>query len=148
MKKILYFTWPVILIALLLIGRKILTDENTSGSAVGARLYRQHCANCHMEQGQGLRGLIPPLAQADYVTERGAELACGIVNGYDSALVVNGITYRQPMPGIEGLSEYEITQLINYLKSAWGAQGPTVSFEAVQNALDSCNQQQALRNPR
>jgi mono/diheme cytochrome c family protein len=138
MKKVLYFTWPLLLIALLWGGRRLIEEEGQATQRVGATLYQQHCANCHMDAGQGLRGLIPPVAQADYVAERGAELACGIVNGYAEPLVVNGQTYQQPMPPIEGLSEYEITQLINYLKTAWGPQGEPVRFPAVQAALDSC----------
>jgi hypothetical protein len=91
-----------------------------------------------MEQGQGLRKLIPPLAQSDYVALHGAELACGIIRGYEGPMVVNGVTYRQPMPAIEGLSPYELTVLINYLKTAWGPQGEPVIFADVDAAVDSC----------
>lgn len=128
----------MLLIAALFVGRYFFLGE--SEGTAGAQLYQAHCANCHMEQGQGLGKLIPPVAQADYVAEHGAELACGIVYGYQDSMVVNGTTYWQPMPGVEGLSPYEITTLINYLKTAWGPQGEPVAFAAVEAALDSCAQ--------
>ncbi len=31
----------------------------------GKILYEYYCANCHMEDGSGLEGLIPPVAGAD-----------------------------------------------------------------------------------
>jgi mono/diheme cytochrome c family protein len=139
-KRILSFTWPLLIIAALFGGRYLFLGKS-QGSA-GEKLYQQHCANCHMEQGQGLRGLIPPVANADYVAAHGGELACGIVNGYYDSMVVNGVTYRQPMPAIEGLSPYEITTLINYLKTEWGPQGEPVTFAEVEAALDSCQRQQ------
>lgn len=137
-KKILYFAWPVLLIAALFAGKALLDESEKGPYAAGKRVYDTHCANCHMEEGQGLRGLYPPVAHADYVAERGAELACGIINGYAEPLVVNGQTYRQAMPPIEGLSDYEVTQVINYIKTAWGPQGEPVEFENVQNTLTEC----------
>ncbi len=138
MKKALYFLWPLLILALI-IGLRYIKDQDDSQQELGAQLYQTHCANCHMESGQGLGKLYPPLAGADFVAEGGAELACGIVNGYADTLVVNGVAYSRPMPGIKTLSDYEITQIIHYIKTAWGPQGGTVSFKAVQAALENCN---------
>ncbi|MEM9983947.1 MAG: cytochrome c [Bacteroidota bacterium] len=137
MKKALYFLWPLLILALIM-GLRYMRDQDDSQQELGAQLYQTHCATCHMEAGQGLGKLYPPVAGSDFVAARGAELACGIVNGYADTLVVNGVTYSRPMPGIKTLSDYEITQIINHIKTAWGAQGEPVNFKSVQVALEEC----------
>ncbi len=137
MKKAFYFIWPVLLIAALF-GIKALMDGNQSDFEAGQQVYEVYCINCHMEQGEGLRGLYPPVASSDYVADHGVEMACGIVHGYQDSMLVNGVMYRQAMPGVEVLSDYEVTQVINYIKTAWGPQGELVEFEEVRATLETC----------
>ncbi|RMG59730.1 MAG: cytochrome c [Bacteroidetes bacterium] len=138
----LTFLWPVLLI-LLLFGLKTVMDKSRGGA--GRVLYEKHCANCHMEQGEGLRGLYPPLAGADYVAAHEADMACLIRYGRREPLTVNGISYSQIMPGNPGLAPSELTALVNYIKTAWDENGETVSFGAVQAALDSCEGQEIVQ---
>lgn len=137
----LVFFWPVALI-LLMFGVKALLDQGRGGA--GRVLYEKHCANCHMEAGEGLRGLYPPLAGADYVAAHGADMACLIRYGRREPLVVNGITYTQIMPGNEGLAPSELVALISYIKTAWDPAGQPVTFAEVQAALDSCAGQEVV----
>ena len=79
----------------------------------GAILYTNFCANCHMETGEGLRGLIPPLAKSDYLAAHRADLACLIRNGQRGKIVVNGVEYnQQEMLGIKKLSDLEYRDAI------------------------------------
>lgn len=86
----------------------------------GRNLYQTHCANCHMEDGGGLRQLIPPLAGADYLKQNPAAVVHGIVYGMKGPLVVNGISYNHPMPGNKELTEFQIVNIVNYINQAWG----------------------------
>ncbi|MEL7159627.1 MAG: cytochrome c [Bacteroidota bacterium] len=86
----------------------------------GHNLYDQHCANCHMEEGTGLRQLIPPLAGSDYLRDNPREVVRGIRYGMEGPMVVNGVAYHQPMPGNDELSEFQIVNIVNYLNRAWG----------------------------
>ena len=52
----------------------------------GAALYRYYCASCHMEEGQGLRGLFPPIAGSDYLEKHFDQLPCIIKNGMEEKL--------------------------------------------------------------
>ena len=93
----------------------------------GHNLYDQHCANCHMEDGSGLRGLIPPLAGADFLAENPRQTVRGIRYGMEGPLIVNGVTYNEPMPGNRELSEFQIVNIVNYINSAWGNDYPPVT---------------------
>jgi len=92
----------------------------------GQRLYAQHCAGCHGEQGQGLGQLIPPLAGADYLPAHAAELPCLIRRGLRGPIVVNGVSYNGWMLGVQDtvahkkLSPAQLTNLLNYVESHWG----------------------------
>ena len=101
----------------------------------GHALYDQHCANCHMEEGVGLRQLIPPLAGSDYLRENPAEVVRGIVYGMEGPMTVNGVTYNQPMPGNEELTEFQVVNIVNYINSAWGNDYPEITVTQTREWL-------------
>lgn len=104
----------------------------------GKVLYEYHCANCHMENGAGLAGLIPPLADSDYLMENQSKLACIIRNGISDTLRVNGFLYEQPMAGVPQLNAVEINNIINYINHAWGNDYGLSRVGEVQKALEDC----------
>lgn len=86
----------------------------------GKNLYAQHCASCHMDDGKGLGKLIPPLANSDWLKNNQEKLTCLIINGIEGEIVVNDTAYNQPMPGNGELSDFQVTNIINYINHAWG----------------------------
>ena len=132
-KKVLALL-PLLLFGLIFL-LNILTNRN---EAKGALLYKNYCANCHMDQGEGLRGLIPPLAKADYLQKHQGDLACIIRYGMKGEIVVNGQSYKQAMPGNAELSDIEITNLINYINRQWGNEIPERSVQQVRKDLAAC----------
>ncbi|MBK7870104.1 MAG: cytochrome c [Saprospiraceae bacterium] len=104
----------------------------------GEILYHNFCENCHMEDGTGLRGLIPPLANADFVKNDPVRMACIIRYGMKGEVIVNDTTYSQEMPGVPKLTDFEITNVINYINQAWGNDYGYVKFEEVKKALEGC----------
>ena len=128
--------WPVALIGLIALFWTFTGEKNR----VGSRLYEIHCANCHMEEGQGLRGLIPPLAAADYVQSHGADMACLIVYGIDQPMTVNGRIYRQPMPGNDQLRPKDIAEILNFVRNSWGNETEEMlNSKEIDEALKDCN---------
>ncbi|MBK6621375.1 MAG: cytochrome c [Saprospirales bacterium] len=108
------------------------------GFPQGERLYTYHCANCHMDDGSGLEGLIPPLAGSDFLAAYPAEVPCIIRYGVKKEIEVKGKTYEQEMAGIPELNEYEITNIINYIHHAWGNELGYRNPEEVKSALENC----------
>jgi mono/diheme cytochrome c family protein len=104
----------------------------------GEKLYAQHCAGCHGDQGQGLARLIPPLAGSDYLVDHRQELACLLRNGQNEVIVVNGVGYHNIMPGNKKLSTAQLTNLLNYVESHWGNEAAPRTIQQVQNQLDAC----------
>lgn len=86
----------------------------------GQALYEEHCQSCHMEEGQGLGELIPPIKGADWVLQDPALIGCVIKNGMEGPVVVNGTTYNKPMPGNKLLSEVDLANLVNYVRELNG----------------------------
>lgn len=104
----------------------------------GGRIYKKACANCHMDSGEGLGALIPPLAGADYLAKNRDLLPCIARYGLRDTIVVNGKTYAENMAGMPGYSDIQVTNLLNYINHAWGNNNPAYSFEEVEQLLLKC----------
>ncbi len=105
----------------------------------GKLYYTSFCSNCHMEGGEGLKGLIPPLAKADYLANFRSELPCIVRKGQKSKIVVNGVEYgQQEMLPIAKLSDFEITNILNYIGTSWGNTEKIWTVDEVRQSLDKC----------
>lgn len=105
----------------------------------GAQLYASHCANCHGEQGQGLKRLIPPVAASDYVAQHREGLPCLIRKGMRGAVVVNGVEYNQVMPGHDDLTDSQIANLLNFVQQNWGNKNQPYTIREASELLGHCN---------
>ena len=104
----------------------------------GERLYAQRCANCHQLDGEGLRGLYPPLKDADFVVENLAGTLCIIKNGRREPMVVNGITYDMAMPA-SGLTNLEIAEIATYIYNEWGYDRGLIDVKKVDSIARKCD---------
>jgi mono/diheme cytochrome c family protein len=104
----------------------------------GQVLYRAHCSNCHQEDGTGLRRLIPPLAQSDYMLADVDRTLCLIKNGLQGPIVVNDTLYNQMMPANAALRDIEIAQIATYIYNRWGHTQGLIPTTRVADALDRC----------
>jgi len=133
MKKILYILIPFVLIPLFIFSLLYFSKGDDKSRA----LYNVHCASCHMDNGEGLRGVIPPL-EARYLSENAQKLPCIIRNGMAGEITVAGQPYNQPMPGNERLSDIEIANLINFIQKEFGKPTKPVSPQQVTEMLTRC----------
>ena len=104
----------------------------------GERLYKTHCANCHMDNGEGLGALIPPLAGADYLGKNREKLPCLVKYGIKDSIVVNGKIYAEEMLGVPTLSDVHITNVLNYINSNWGNSLQPYQLDEVRASLEKC----------
>ena len=100
--------------------------------AAGKALYAGTCSVCHQDNGAGLAGVFPPLAQSDYLTSHTTqELIKVALNGLSGAVKVNGQDYNSTMPPMSQLTDDEIANILTYVQSSWGNSGARVSNEEV-----------------
>lgn len=92
-----------------------------------------------MEDGKGLEQVIPPLAGSDYLVLHKDKIACIIRHGQSGEIVVNGKTFNQVMNPTPELSDFEITNIINYINSSWGNDFGYTKITDVQESLKNCN---------
>lgn len=94
----------------------------------GAEIYRQRCASCHGEQGQGAAGAYPALAGNRAVQMASAANMVQLVvhGGFLPSTAGNPRPYGMPPFGAV-LDEAEIASVVSYVRSAWGNAAPPVS---------------------
>jgi mono/diheme cytochrome c family protein len=96
--------------------------------AQGGRLYQQHCASCHGEQGQGRTGAYPPLAGNRAVTlPVTANLVQVVLNGgFPPATRGNPRPFGMP-PYATVLSDAQVAAVLTYIRGAWDNRAAPVS---------------------
>ncbi len=104
----------------------------------GQQLYITNCSNCHQTDGSGLARVYPPLDTSDYMDDNFEAVACLIRHGISGPLVVNGIEFVQPMPGIPTLTDLEIAEIMTYIYNTWSHSRGLVDVTTVTETLDMC----------
>lgn len=96
----------------------------------GKDIYDGSCKACHMDDGQGLEGTFPPLAQSDYLFADPIRALQQVIEGSHEEMTVNGILYDAIMPA-QDVTENEAVEVVNYILNAWGNDGGEVSLEDI-----------------
>lgn len=103
----------------------------------GILLYKNNCANCHQNKGQGLAALYPPIAGSDYLANKNSVI-CLIKYGQQGPIVVNGKRYNRPMPAQLQLSDLEVAEITTYIYNQWGGETKVTGVKAVTPILKEC----------
>lgn len=101
--------------------------------ARGKEIYTAQCITCHMEQGEGLEGLYPPLAKSDYLMADKKRSIQQVLYGVEGEMTVNGKQYNAAMPGFD-LNDQEVSDVLNYVRNTWGNKGQAIRPEEVKAA--------------
>lgn len=106
----------------------------------GKVLYKNYCADCHGDRGEGIRQLIPPLKNADMAMANYDSIACWIRNGMTGTIMVNGKEYNQIMYPIK-LNEVETANIINYIAEEFLNLDKRISSNDVAKQLRDCKKE-------
>jgi mono/diheme cytochrome c family protein len=97
----------------------------------GQTLYLSNCAKCHQASGQGFPGAISNLATNAVVTSVHPDDIIDVVLKGQAAVGTYGT-----MPGFgASLSDQDIADIANYLRSEWGNHAPTNATPALVTSL-------------
>lgn len=94
----------------------------------GAKLYEEHCAACHGEQGQGVAGAYPALARNRAVTLAVTANLVQVVlyGGFAPSTAGNPRPFGMP-PYAPALSDADVAAVLSHIRAAWGNRAPAVS---------------------
>jgi len=98
----------------------------------GAKLYEQHCAQCHGPRGEGIAGAYPALAGNRAVTmPQTANLVQIVLNGgFAPATAGNPRPFGMP-PYATALGDADLAAVLSHIRSSWGNRAAPVSELAV-----------------
>lgn len=99
----------------------------------GKEVYTAQCITCHMEQGEGIESVYPPLAKSDYLMADKKRSVQQVLYGITGEIKVKGTTYNSDMPGFD-LTDEEVSDVLNYVRNSWGNKGEPVKPEEVKAA--------------
>lgn len=105
---------------------------NASFLKAGAKLYRQHCADCHGSDGKDQGVAYPPLAGNHSLLLESSVNPIRIVlnGGFAPSTAGNPRPYGMP-PFAPFLDDGEVAAVVSYIRNAWGNRGGLVSPEEV-----------------
>ena len=117
---------------LLIITTLVLSVQCSSKFAHGKRAYNKYCADCHMEDGNGVGEIYPSLLRSNYTSDT-ESLPCIIKHGFNDTSTV------MQMNPVEGISDIDITNIINYLSSDLLGKTEEVQIQDIQKIIESCD---------
>ena len=133
MKKIiLTATSILILISFISFQQKPKFDLAAS-SERGKEIYLRNCISCHMDQGEGLEGIFPPVANSDYMLADKKRAIQQTLYGANMEMTVNGKVYNGEMNGFD-ITDEEMSELMNYIFNSFGNKGGTITPADVKAA--------------
>jgi len=91
----------------------------------GAVVYEDHCATCHMPQGEGDEVVCPPVANTNYLNDQQRAIDI-ILHGQDSQITVNEKQYNSPMDSMNYLTDKQVADVLNYISNSWGNKNPMI----------------------
>lgn len=107
------------------------TFDLKASVARGKEIYLAQCITCHMEAGEGVEGIYPPLAKSDYLMADKKRAVTVVMKGMSGPLKINGKAYDGEMTAFD-LSDQETSDILNYIRNSWGNKGEVVKPEDVK----------------
>ena len=98
-----------------------LFQEKTKKESIaeGQEIYQDFCVQCHLNSGEGVSGVFPPLKSSDYLLNNIEKSIAGIKYGLKGKIIVNDEIYNSVMLN-QGLDDEEIADVMNYILNEWG----------------------------
>ena len=99
----------------------------------GKSIYTSQCITCHLEQGEGIEGVYPPLAKSDYLMADKTRSIQQVLYGLNGEITVKGVTYNGVMNSFD-LTDTEVSDVLNYVRNSFGNKGSAISPAEVKAA--------------
>jgi nitrite reductase (NO-forming) len=131
MKKIILTSVTVLVVVTFFSFQKKPKIDLAASSERGKEIYLRNCVSCHMDQGEGLEGIFPPLANSDYLLADKKRAIKQTLYGVSGEMTVNGKVYNGEMNGFD-ITDEEMSDLMNYIFNSFGNKGGIITPEDVK----------------
>ena len=111
--------------------------ESAPKTHPGKMVYMQFCLACHMENGEGVPGLYPTLAQTEWVLGDKRKMIETVLLGMEGPIKVNGEPFNNVMAKMDYLGDKEISDVLTYIRSNFGNQAEAISVSDVNMVRNS-----------
>ena len=130
--KFILSTYSVVVITICL---NLFTKKPLKESLIdGEEIYNDFCAQCHLEDGEGVKGIYPPLANSDFLIDINQTIH-SIKYGLKGPIIVNGEKYNSIMVS-QGLDDEEISDVVNYILNSWGNSTNKIITEEIVKSIN------------
>ena len=126
MRRLIIVTTFLITIVTLMSFQKKQKFDLKASIERGKEVYNAQCITCHMEKGEGVEGVFPPVAKSDYLMADKDRSIKQILAGVNGEMKVNGKVYNGEMPAID-LTDEQVSDVLNYVRNSWGNKGGPVT---------------------
>lgn len=99
--------------------KPIIAKTPDQSIADGKSVFARTCLACHQSEGQGIKGVFPPLAKSDFLNNNKEKAIDAVLFGLKGEITVNGEKYNSVMPG-QSLTDQEVADVLNYVYNNWG----------------------------
>lgn len=99
----------------------------------GKEIYIEQCMSCHLEQGEGIEDVYPPLAKSDYLMADKIRSITNVLHGMTGEIKVNEKSYNGDMTAFD-MTDEQVSDVLNYVRNSWGNKGQAVIPEEVSGA--------------
>lgn len=100
----------------------------------GKKVYDMYCLSCHMEDGNGVPRMNPPLVKTTWVLGDKKKLVAVVLNGMDEEIQINGQSYSNTMAPHDFLKDEEIADVLTYIRNSFGNKASAVTTADVKAA--------------
>tara|TARA_B100000925_G_scaffold256619_1_gene210557 strand:- start:934 stop:1329 length:396 start_codon:yes stop_codon:yes gene_type:complete len=100
----------------------------------GKEIYNDFCSQCHLSDGNGVKGVYPPLANSDFLLDINKTIH-SIKYGLKGPIIVNGEKYNSIMIS-QGLDDEEISDVVNYILNSWGNTSEKIITEEIVSSIN------------
>ena len=102
----------------------------------GKELYNGagSCVACHMPDGKGQKGTVPPLAGSDWLKGGSARSIAISLRGLAGPIKVNGKHFYSAMPPQLLFDDEKLAYILSYVNNAWGNKEAIIDKEQVAQA--------------
>jgi mono/diheme cytochrome c family protein len=111
---------------------------NDNAMRVGAAIYKDNCAVCHRDSGEGESHLFPRLAGSALVQSDDPTTLAHVVLQGTRAVATSVRPTAPAMPAFDWrLDDAQVASVLTYIRNSWGNAASTVSANSVANQRTS-----------